>query len=95
MHPDFAQGRLPLGAASYHADMQCNIDRRGRALRIGLGAIALVGAAACAILGWTDTWNGVWPWIIAMGLGGVGAFGVFEGIRGWCAVRAMGVRTRI
>lgn len=62
-----------------------NIDRNGRIVR-GIGAALLfIGAA------YTFT---TLPW-----LGGVllasGLFVAFEALRGWCALRACGVKTKL
>lgn len=61
-----------------------NIDTRGRLLRGSLGAALLVGAAA------------VWAYNMwaAIALIGSGVFCLFEAFRGWCVMRACGVRTR-
>ncbi|MFZ0827648.1 MAG: YgaP-like transmembrane domain [Verrucomicrobiia bacterium] len=62
-----------------------NIGRTGRRVR-GLGALALFLGAG---FGFTVS---VW-------LGGVllasGAFVLFEALRGWCALRACGIRTKL
>jgi len=62
-----------------------NINNQGRLVR-GLGALGLfVGA-------WFGF--GISPW-----LGGVlaasGAFVLFEALRGWCALRACGIKTKL
>ena len=75
--------------------MQCNIDRRGRVLRTSMGVVTdLVGTGL--VLAWAlgvlpDTWA-LWTGIAAL-LGG--AFMIFEGVNGWCVVRAMGFKTPI
>jgi len=62
-----------------------NIDNQGRLVR-GLGALALLVGAG---FGFT-----VSPW-----LGGVflasGVFVAFEALRGWCVLRACGIRTKL
>ena len=71
--------------------MQCNIDRRGRAARIVVGALVeLVGL--CLFVAW---FLGGPSWLVWPGAGCVlgGNFAMFEGAVGWCAVRAMGFRT--
>lgn len=73
--------------------MQCNIDARGKAVRLVFGLIGLLAsafAAALAIAGVTPLEIGL---VIALILAMGGAFGVFEGWKGWCALRAMGFRT--
>lgn len=75
--------------------MQCNIDSKGKALRLGLGAAQLVVAAVFAALILAGvTPGGVWWWLVG-GLAVGGAFCVYEGWNGWCAVRAMGLKTPI
>ena len=62
-----------------------NIDAKGRLVR-GLLAIALFSGAFFGFQ--------VSPW-----LGGAllasGAFVMFEALRGWCAVRACGIKTKL
>jgi hypothetical protein len=74
--------------------MQCNIDKRGQMLRTTMGVITtLVGAgllAARFAFGVPDV--SAWAGIAAI-LGG--AFMIFEGVNGWCVVRAMGFKTPI
>lgn len=66
-------------------DFQCNIDRRGRLIRGLLGLLAL--AAGIYLVLWTD--HDFW------GTGAIagGLFALFEAIRGWCAIRALGFGT--
>jgi len=74
--------------------MQCNIDKRGRALRTTLGIITDAVGTLLAIgsfLGWLPGWT-FYAGIAAMA---GGAFMVFEGVNGWCVVRAMGFKTPI
>ncbi len=61
-----------------------NIDWRGRLVR-GLGGLVLLGGA---VICRTD-----WPWL-AVPLGMVGVFGLFEALRGWCLMRACGHKTK-
>ena len=74
--------------------MQCNIDKRGRILRTTMGIVTDAvgtGLVAAAIFGWLPSWA-LYAGIAAM-LGG--AFMIFEGVNGWCVVRAMGFKTPI
>jgi hypothetical protein len=87
----------------------CNIDRRGRAVRTIAGAATLlVGIALIAaplLLGGGEAEGTSTPQETAnrtasLLVGGIaaccgGAFMLFEGLVGWCAVRAMGMRTPI
>ncbi len=61
-----------------------NIDNFGRVLR-GLGGLGLLLAGALVV--------GRIPWAAVI-LFVSGAFCIFEALRGWCALRACGVRTR-
>ena len=71
--------------------MQCNIDQRGRKARIITGVIIdLVGVALLV----TGIATGQLALIIAGGVtSGAGVFVIFEGVKGWCALRAVGVKT--
>lgn len=61
-------------------DLVCNIDYRGRALRLGLGTLLVILGVAAAADGR----------LLSAGLllAG-GGFSLFEGIQGWCAVKAV------
>jgi hypothetical protein len=62
-----------------------NIDNKGRLLR-GMGALGLLVGAG---FGFTvSVWLGV-------GLLVSGLFVAFEALRGWCALRACGLKTKI
>ena len=63
-----------------------NLSNTGRLVR-GLGALALLIAAGFAFLGSGSIWLGV-----ALGVSGV--FVLFEALRGWCVLRACGLKTR-
>lgn len=72
--------------------MQCNIDNRGRVARIitgiltaAVGAGLVVAAQAGSLAAWA-LWAG-------LGCIGGGAFSIFEGVKGWCVVRALGFKT--
>ena len=74
--------------------LQCNIDAKGKRVRLINGIILLVLALAVA---------GFWAWpsklFFAWGLAAflflAGSFVVFEARAGWCALRAMGIRTKV
>jgi hypothetical protein len=63
--------------------LACNIDRRGRVARVIAGLVAAAAGAVLIAAGWRA--------------GGValaaGAFMIFEGVKGWCAARALGIKT--
>jgi hypothetical protein len=62
-----------------------NIDWRGRLVR-GLGGLALLGVAVFC--------RTEWPWL-AVALAMAGIFCLFEALRGWCLMRACGLKTRL
>jgi hypothetical protein len=61
-----------------------NIDGKGRLVRGLLGLALLVGAAFSY---GTSSW-------LALLLAAAGVFGLFEALRGWCAARACGIKTK-
>jgi hypothetical protein len=75
--------------------LECNIDARGKAVRMKLGIrLVFIGLILAALtyfeiipptLGWLAT---------AVSFGG-GAFTIWESRMGWCVVRAMGFKTRL
>jgi hypothetical protein len=62
-----------------------NIDAKGRKVRAILGSLTLLAGVA---VGFWDLRVG-----IVAGIGGV--FMLFEASRGWCVVRACGIKTKI
>ena len=62
-----------------------NIDNKGRLMR-GFGAFALLVGAAFAFT--LSVWLG---WVLLA----AGVFVAFEALRGWCALRACGIRTKL
>jgi hypothetical protein len=62
-----------------------NIDRSGRIARVIFGGLLVLGGIAA--LFWS-IWAGI-------GLIAGGAFSLFEAFRGWCVVRACGIKTRM
>lgn len=74
--------------------MQCNIDARGKRIRLLGGIVCLAVGLALIALAFAH----VAPfWALAgpgLGCAAGGAFQVFEARAGWCALRAMGIKTR-
>ncbi len=62
-----------------------NIDRRGRVVRAVWGAALIV--VGLLLLGRH-------PWI-CFGLLAFGAFALYEAARGWCLMRACGLKTKL
>ncbi|MEM9282403.1 MAG: YgaP-like transmembrane domain [Verrucomicrobiota bacterium] len=65
----------------------CNIDRKGRIFRAIFGLFLL--GVGLYLLFWSD--HDFW----AMGSCSIGAFSVFEALKGWCAIRALGLNLPI
>lgn len=61
-----------------------NISNQGRLIR-GLAAMATLVAA------WFGFRVSLW---LGIGLVALGCFTLFEALRGWCALRACGIKTR-
>ena len=76
--------------------LECNIDSKGRAMRLVAGILAILGAAIAYFILTLD----IIPVPESIGTLGVlamvfgGAFAIFEAKAGWCVVRALGFRTR-
>ena len=75
--------------------LECNIDSKGRALRLVAGLLAILGGAVAYLILMLE----IMPVPESIGTLGVlamfigGAFAIFEARAGWCVVRAMGFRT--
>lgn len=61
-----------------------NIDHKGRVLRGGWGVACLIGA-------WFAFGGSLWLGLL---LGACGGLAIFEAVRGWCLMRACGIKTR-
>jgi len=75
--------------------MQCNIDARGRRARMISGTICCVAAVIIAGIAFFRVEILSLLGVIALGLLAIGAFQIFEGKKGWCVMRAVGIKTRI
>jgi hypothetical protein len=74
--------------------LACNIDSAGKAVRFRLG-LSLVAVALVVGLAWALPSRSAFAWVLSGLLGAGGAFTLFEARSGWCAVRAMGFKTRL
>jgi hypothetical protein len=74
--------------------LTCNIDARGKAARLGIGIAGLL-IGAVMLFGWALPNGSPLAWVVTLGVLAIAGFSVFEARAGWCALRAMGVRTRI
>ena len=61
-----------------------NIAKKGRIIR-ALAALALLGGGFAALF---------CNWILSLVLFVSGAFVLFEALRGWCVMRACGIKTK-
>lgn len=70
----------------------CNIDQRGRNIRLAIGAFLEATGLLLGVLWYFDV---VPAWAIypAAAVWISGIFVLFEALVGWCAVRAMGFKT--
>ena len=71
--------------------LTCNIDQRGRKARL-VGGIA-VGLCGVALIITGALLNSPGMLIAGIFLCVTGSFMIFEGARGWCALRALGIKT--
>lgn len=72
--------------------LQCNIDSRGRAVRLVYGVVVALAGAAMAWF-WARPSGSLVAWTVSI-VGLIsGAFAIFEARAGWCVVRAIGFKT--
>lgn len=74
--------------------MQCNIDARGKRIRLIAGLVT-IGIGVALLLAWALPTATILAWVVALGALAGGAFMIFEARSGWCALRAMGFKTRV
>ena len=74
--------------------MQCNIDSRGKRVRLINGIVTVV-IGLVLMFAWAIGSAGWVPWVTTIAVFASGAFMIFEARAGWCAVRAMGIKTPI
>jgi hypothetical protein len=72
--------------------MECNIDARGRAIRRRSGILCF---ALGLMLSAGTFWGRLpWPfWATGIALILAGGFQLYESRKGWCALRAVGIKT--
>jgi hypothetical protein len=74
--------------------LQCNIDAKGKLVRLIYGTILLV--AGLLMIGlWAARDGTLVAWIVSIACTLVGAFVIFESRTGWCVVRALGFKTPV
>jgi hypothetical protein len=74
--------------------MQCNIDAKGKALRLGMGMVVVLVGVLLMVL-WARGGGVGWKWVVSTLVVAGGCFQIYEGWAGGCVVRAMGIKTRI
>lgn len=81
--------------------MKCNIDDKGRRVRRTGGIVCCVAGAAlvavflAARFGVLSAHYSYALPIVGLALLAGGVFQLYEARKGWCALRAMGVKTRV
>lgn len=73
--------------------MQCNIGAKGKAARLRLGLMAVIGSALLASIVLLGYLEGTFWWLAVGGSAFGGAFSIWEARAGWCIVRALGFKT--
>lgn len=71
----------------------CNLDRHGRRRRLVGGVVLLLPGVGC-LLTWGVT-NQIGFFFAGIGLSVGGLFMIIEGVIGWCALRALGIKTKL
>jgi hypothetical protein len=74
--------------------MRCNIDAKGRLVRLIYGCIFIIAGIALAVF-WAIPAQTIVARALSFGLIVGGAFAIFEAGTGWCAIRAIGFKTRM
>ena len=86
------QTRLQIYSAPVEY-MECNIDQKGRLARLYTGIIAIVFGIALALMTYLSVIPATLGWLAVAGSIFGGAFAIFEARKGWCIVRAVGIKT--
>jgi uncharacterized membrane protein HdeD (DUF308 family) len=72
-------------------NLACNIDQRGRRARLVSGVIVDTCGVALIVTGVLTDSTAIL--VLGIFLCVAGSFMIFEGARGWCALRALGIKT--
>tara|TARA_B100001750_G_C15056635_1_gene374208 strand:+ start:316 stop:549 length:234 start_codon:yes stop_codon:yes gene_type:complete len=74
---------------------ECNIDARGKAVRMKLGIRLIIISLILTTLTYFEIIPTTFGWLATTASFGGGAFTIWESRMGWCVVRAMGFKTKI
>lgn len=74
---------------------ECNIGARGKAVRMKLGIRLVIISIIIAALTYFEIIPTTLGWLATAASFGGGAFTIWEARMGWCAIRAMGFKTKI
>jgi hypothetical protein len=74
---------------------ECNIDARGKAVRMKLGIRLVIISLILATLTYIEIIPTTFGWLTTAASLGGGVFTIWESRKGWCAIRAMGFKTKI
>ncbi len=69
----------------------CNIDARGKAIRMAVGWIFLLASLVLGLAAWLLV--RYWLWVPMGGSFAVGGAALYEAANRWCVLRAMGIKT--
>ena len=74
--------------------LTCNIDSRGKRARLIYGLV-FVALGVVLLFLWALSAGTIWSWVVVAVCLIAGGFAIFEARAGWCAMRAMGFKTRM
>ena len=75
--------------------LECNIDARGKAVRMKLGIRMVIISVILAALTYFEIIPTTLGWFATAAIFGGGAFTIWEARMGWCVLRATGFKTKI
>jgi hypothetical protein len=79
------------GLSKSRSGLACNIDQRGRRARLTSGIVVDLCGVALIVSGAIGGSKALF--VAGIVLVVAGSFMIFEGTRGWCALRALGIKT--
>ncbi len=73
--------------------LTCNIDSRGKKFRL-INGLVTTAIGIVLLFAWAIRTESLAAWTVTVALLIAGGFMIFEGWAGWCAMRAMGFKTK-